>query len=53
MVLFPTSDNPKDKNTSFEFGAADFITKPNGFIDLVSCFRNINNKWFQNTIASN
>jgi DNA-binding response OmpR family regulator len=53
VVFFSTSDNPKDKKTSIEFGAADFITKPSGYIDLVTCFRNINNKWIQNNITLN
>ena len=35
MLLFSTSDNPKDKNTSFEFDAADFITMPNDLLTLV------------------
>jgi DNA-binding response OmpR family regulator len=53
VVFFSTSDHPKDKNTSLEFGAADYIIKPSGYIDLVTCFTSINNKWFQNTITLN
>lgn len=35
VVIFSTSDDPKDIKTALEFGATEFCTKPLGYDELV------------------
>lgn len=46
VILFSTSDNPKDVKASYEFGANAFVTKPSGYSDLLSCMRSLHEFWF-------
>lgn len=39
IILFSTSDNPKDVKASYEFGANAFVTKPDGYTSLLECLR--------------
>ena len=39
VVIFSTSDNPKDMNTMMEAGANDYQVKPMGYRDLVNCLK--------------
>lgn len=45
IVIFSTSDNPKDTKTAFEFGASDFETKPMGYRELVNRLKIMHNKY--------
>ena len=46
VILFTTSDNPKDARVATEYGANAYITKPHGYIALVDCLRSLFNFWF-------
>ncbi|MES2828243.1 MAG: response regulator [Bacteroidota bacterium] len=46
VILFSTSDNPKDIKASYEFGANAFVTKPDGYTNLLSCLRTMHEFWF-------
>lgn len=46
VVLFSTSDNPRDVMASYEFGANAFVTKPSGYHDLVTCVKSLHDFWF-------
>jgi len=46
VILFSTSDNPKDVKASYEFGANAFVTKPLGYTDLLNCIRSLYEFWF-------
>ncbi|WP_419802633.1 response regulator [Mucilaginibacter sp.] len=46
VVFFTTSDNPKDIKASLEFGANAYLTKPSGYINLVSCLKSVYSFWF-------
>ena len=37
IIIFSTSDNPKDVSSMMEFGANGYQTKPLGYHGLVSC----------------
>ena len=45
VVMFSTSDNPADKQTSMAFGATDFQTKPMGYRDLVNSLKAMRVVW--------
>jgi CheY-like chemotaxis protein len=45
LVIFSTSDEPKDIRASLELGATAYLTKPNGYIDLIACLRSIFDRW--------
>jgi len=47
VILFSTSDNPKDVKASYEFGANAFVTKPDGYTNLLGCVRTMHDFWFQ------
>lgn len=46
VIFFSTSDNPKDVKASLEFGANAYITKPAGYMNLVSCLQSLYDFWF-------
>jgi CheY-like chemotaxis protein len=46
VILFSTSDNPKDIKASYEFGANAFVTKPDGYNNLLNCLKSMHEFWF-------
>ena len=53
VILFSTSDNPKDVKASYEFGANAFITKPSGYTQLIDCVKALHDFWFvQNKVIN-
>ncbi len=46
IILFTTSDNPKDVRAATEYGANAYVTKPHGYIALIDCLRSLFNFWF-------
>ncbi|RZL45471.1 MAG: response regulator [Pedobacter sp.] len=46
VILFSTSDNPKDVKASYEFGANAYVTKPDGYNNLLNCLRTMHEFWF-------
>lgn len=53
VILFSTSDNPKDVKASYEFGANAYVTKPDGYHNLMECIRSMHQFWFNpNTITN-
>jgi len=53
VILFSTSDNPKDVKASYEFGANAFITKPSGYNQLIDCVKALHDFWFvQNRVIN-
>lgn len=46
VILFTTSDNPKDVKAAAEYGANAYITKPHGYIALIACLKSLFNFWF-------
>jgi CheY-like chemotaxis protein len=53
VIFFSTSDNPKDVKASLEFGANAYITKPAGYLNLVSCVQSLYDFWFTKNLALN
>lgn len=53
VVFFTTSDNPKDIRASLEFGANAYLTKPSGYLNLVSCLSSLHDFWFTKHIHLN
>jgi CheY-like chemotaxis protein len=53
VILFSTSDDPKDVAASYEFGANAYITKPSGYTNLINCIRTLHEFWFnQNRVIN-
>jgi len=53
VILFSTSDDPKDVAASYEFGANAYITKPSGYNNLIHCIRTLHEFWFnQNKVIN-
>lgn len=46
VILFTTSENPKDVRLATEHGANAYVTKPHGYIALIDCLRSLFNFWF-------
>jgi len=46
VILFSTSDNPDDVKASIEFGANAYLTKPDGYENLVKCVHSVHDFWF-------
>jgi len=46
VILFTTSDNPKDVRAATEYGANAYVTKPHGYVALVDCLRSLFSFWF-------
>ncbi|GAB2691607.1 response regulator [Mucilaginibacter koreensis] len=45
VVMFTTSDNPKDIRNSLDNGANAYVTKPLGYLNLVNCLKSVNDFW--------
>ncbi len=46
IILFTTSDNPRDVKSATEYGANAYVTKPHGYMALIDCLRSLFNFWF-------
>ncbi|WP_069658409.1 response regulator [Arcticibacter eurypsychrophilus] len=46
IVLFSTSENPKDIKTALDFGANAYVAKPSGYLNLVICLQSFYDFWF-------
>lgn len=46
VILFSTSDDENDAKNSLEIGANAFLTKPNGYHNLISCMQALYDFWF-------
>jgi len=53
VILFSTSDNPDDVKASIEFGANAYLTKPNGYDNLVKCVHSVHDFWFNQHLRLN
>lgn len=53
VILFSTSDDPKDVAASYKFGANAYITKPSGYNNLINCIRTLHEFWFNQNKAIN
>jgi CheY-like chemotaxis protein len=53
VILFSTSDNPKDVRASYEFGANAFVTKPSGYSNLIDCVKSLHEFWFKQNASIN
>jgi len=53
VILFSTSDNPDDVKASIEFGANAYLTKPNGYDNLVKCIHSVHDFWFNQHLKMN
>jgi CheY-like chemotaxis protein len=53
VIFFSTSDNPKDVKASLEFGANAYLTKPSGYLNLVSCLQSLYDFWFTKNLHLN
>jgi CheY-like chemotaxis protein len=47
IIMFSTSDNPKDIRSSLEFGANAYVTKPLGYANLVKCLSAMHDFWLK------
>lgn len=47
VVMFSTSDNPKDVRTSLENGANAYVSKPLGYLNLVNCLKSMHSFWLK------
>ncbi|WP_342647811.1 response regulator [Mucilaginibacter sp. CSA2-8R] len=47
IIMFSTSDNPKDIRSSLEFGANAYVTKPLGYANLVKCLSAMHSFWLK------
>jgi len=46
VILFSTSDDPKDVKDSYEYGANAYVTKPDGYNNLLDCLKSMHEFWF-------
>ena len=53
VILFSTSDDPKDVKSSLEIGANAFMTKPNGYNNLIVCMQSLYDFWFNQNRSIN
>ena len=53
VIMFSSSDNPSDARIALEFGAADFITKPIGYKNLLACVLLLSKSWLKNENITN
>ena len=53
VIFFSTSDNPKDVKASLEFGANAYLTKPAGYLNLISCLQSLHDFWFTKNLHLN
>ena len=53
VILFSTSDDPNDVKSSLEIGANAFLTKPNGYNNLIVCMQSLYDFWFNQNRSIN
>lgn len=53
VIFFSTSDNPRDVKASLEFGANAYLTKPSGYLNLISCIQSLHDFWFTKNLHLN
>ncbi|GGH05840.1 MULTISPECIES: response regulator [Pedobacter] len=53
VILFSTSDNPEDVKASIEFGANAYLTKPDGYENLLKCVHSVHDFWFNQHLRLN
>jgi CheY-like chemotaxis protein len=53
VILFSTSDDLNDVRTSLEIGANAFLTKPNGYHNLITCVQSMYDFWFSQNRSIN
>ncbi|WP_129717556.1 response regulator [Pedobacter sp. SYP-B3415] len=53
VLLFSTSDSPKDVRASIEFGANAYVTKPDGYDKLLQCVDSVQKFWFNHHLHVN
>ncbi|WP_158827796.1 response regulator [Mucilaginibacter lacusdianchii] len=53
VVVFSTSDNPRDIHSSIEFGANAYVTKPLGYLNIISCLTSIHHFWLKTAAVVN
>ena len=53
VILFSTSDNPEDVKASIEFGANAYLTKPDGYENLLKCVHSVHEFWFNQHLRLN
>jgi len=53
VILFSTSDNPDDVKASIEFGANAYLTKPDGYENLLKCVHSVHDFWFNTHLRLN
>ncbi|GGI25884.1 response regulator [Pedobacter mendelii] len=53
VILFSTSDDPEDVQASIEFGANAYLTKPDGYDNLVKCLHSVHDFWFNQHLRLN
>lgn len=53
VIFFTTSENPKDVKASMEFGANAYLTKPSGYLNLITCLRSLHDFWFTKHLTVN
>lgn len=53
VILFSTSDDIMDVKSSLEIGANAFLTKPNGYNNLITCVQSLYDFWFNQNRAIN
>ncbi len=45
VIMFSTSENPKDIKLSLENGANAYVTKPLGYLNLLNCVKSMYSFW--------
>lgn len=53
VILFSTSDDPIDVKRSLEFGANAYLTKPDGYTNLITCIQSLYDFWFNQNRSIN
>jgi CheY-like chemotaxis protein len=53
VVVFSTSDNPKDIKLSLEFGANAYVTKPGSYLELITCLQSFSDFWLHQNAQLN
>ena len=53
VILFTTSDDPDDIRLSMEYGANAYLSKPDGYENLVRCLHSVHDFWFNQHLRLN
>lgn len=51
VIMFSTSDNPKDVKLSLETGANAYVPKPLGYLNLVNCVKSMYSFWIDTAVG--